>query len=227
MPDKKMTRKERRAAARKKQILEAAMQVFLEKGFLGATTKEIADAADIAEGTIYNYFQSKEDLLLEMITMMAALGDRQAFFDESLRMGFREFLTTFYIQKQSGSGGRYDLLTAILPALLSNSEIRERYNQEVVQPGIEMFVEHFQKRIDLDQLYPIDDLALVVRLLTGASFGVWLLLLLGDPVILEAMRKPEAFTDLAIRILYDQFIPGHGHPPITKHPRRESDEGEG
>jgi AcrR family transcriptional regulator len=67
MTEKRKPRRERRIAARKRQILQAAAQVFAEKGFNGATTREIADIADVAEGTIYNYFDSKEDLLSEMV----------------------------------------------------------------------------------------------------------------------------------------------------------------
>jgi AcrR family transcriptional regulator len=56
------TRRERRIARRRAQILEAAESVFIMKGYHGATTREIARAADMAEGTLYNYFASKRDL---------------------------------------------------------------------------------------------------------------------------------------------------------------------
>ena len=45
--------------ARRTQILMGAAQVFAKKGFHKATTKEIAQAAGVAEGTIYNYFKNK------------------------------------------------------------------------------------------------------------------------------------------------------------------------
>ncbi|GAB4272376.1 MAG: TetR/AcrR family transcriptional regulator [Candidatus Promineifilaceae bacterium] len=57
------TRRERRAAARKAQILEAAAAVFSRKGYERATTREIAEAADVSEGTLYNYFHDKRALL--------------------------------------------------------------------------------------------------------------------------------------------------------------------
>lgn len=47
---------------RREQILEAALDVFAEEGFDGATTKEIAARADVTHGLIYFYFPSKEDL---------------------------------------------------------------------------------------------------------------------------------------------------------------------
>jgi len=57
------SRRERRIAARRAQILGAAETVFSHKGYERATTREIAETADISEGTLYNYFESKSELL--------------------------------------------------------------------------------------------------------------------------------------------------------------------
>ena len=56
----------KREGARRTQILEAATHVFSRKGFDGATISEIARAARLSEGSIYNYFRSKEDLLINI-----------------------------------------------------------------------------------------------------------------------------------------------------------------
>lgn len=56
---------------RKQQILAAAVQVFSEKGFDGATIRDIAAAAGIAEGSIYNYFKNKYDLLVHIPRQLA------------------------------------------------------------------------------------------------------------------------------------------------------------
>ncbi|HET6948203.1 MAG TPA: TetR/AcrR family transcriptional regulator [bacterium] len=56
----------KREGARRTQILEAAAYVFSRKGFDGATVSEIARAAKLSEGSIYNYFRSKEDLLIHI-----------------------------------------------------------------------------------------------------------------------------------------------------------------
>lgn len=47
---------------KKRQILQTAMAVFIEKGYLTASMKEIADACGMAKGSIYKIFDSKEDL---------------------------------------------------------------------------------------------------------------------------------------------------------------------
>lgn len=60
-------RRERERRARREQILEAAKEVFWEKGFLNATTEEIAQRAELAVGTLYLYFQSKEELYVSLL----------------------------------------------------------------------------------------------------------------------------------------------------------------
>jgi len=59
-------RRARRAAQRRRQILDAAARVFACRGYERATTREIASEADVAEGTIYNYFAGKQELLLAL-----------------------------------------------------------------------------------------------------------------------------------------------------------------
>ena len=48
----------------KERILAAALELFREKGLEGTTTKEVSKKAGIAEGTLFNYFKTKEDLAL-------------------------------------------------------------------------------------------------------------------------------------------------------------------
>ncbi|MBI5025776.1 MAG: TetR/AcrR family transcriptional regulator [Nitrospirae bacterium] len=47
-------------------ILKAATRVFARKGYHASRTVEIANEAGVAEGTLYNYFKSKEDLLISI-----------------------------------------------------------------------------------------------------------------------------------------------------------------
>ena len=56
-------RREREREERRTQILDAAQQVFFERGFEAATMDEVAEAAQLGKGTLYNYFRTKEELL--------------------------------------------------------------------------------------------------------------------------------------------------------------------
>ncbi|HZR17668.1 MAG TPA: TetR/AcrR family transcriptional regulator [Verrucomicrobiae bacterium] len=57
-------RRQRNKERTKERILEAALELFRLKGLEGTTTKAISKRAGIAEGTLFNYFKTKEDLAL-------------------------------------------------------------------------------------------------------------------------------------------------------------------
>lgn len=60
-------RKEKITRKREKQILDAALSVFSEKGFGVATVPDIAEKAGLAVGSIYNYYPSKRELFIAVI----------------------------------------------------------------------------------------------------------------------------------------------------------------
>src|SRR5215467_7388999 len=62
-PATKGRRAQNREAIRSR-IVSAALSLFQEKGFVATTTKAIARRARIAEGTVFNYFETKEDIAL-------------------------------------------------------------------------------------------------------------------------------------------------------------------
>jgi TetR/AcrR family fatty acid metabolism transcriptional regulator len=51
---------------KRERILTSAMRIFASKGFFGAKVSDIADDAGVADGTIYLYFKSKDDLLISL-----------------------------------------------------------------------------------------------------------------------------------------------------------------
>jgi AcrR family transcriptional regulator len=62
---------------RRESILDAALQCFVERGFHGTAIPQIAEKADIAAGTIYHYFESKEALVNALYrTWKAAIAQR-------------------------------------------------------------------------------------------------------------------------------------------------------
>ncbi len=61
--------RERQKAGRKRDILAAAGELFRRDGYADTSIDSIAAAADLAAGTVYNYFQSKGDLLLALVAL--------------------------------------------------------------------------------------------------------------------------------------------------------------
>ena len=59
-------------AEKKRKILDAALGVFVDKGFSNVVINDIARSAGIGKGTVYEYFKSKEDLFSELLKYLFA-----------------------------------------------------------------------------------------------------------------------------------------------------------
>lgn len=65
--NKNLTRKERERLLKRFEILDAAASLFAEKGYDKTKLEDIAEAAEFGKGTIYNYFENKENIYVEII----------------------------------------------------------------------------------------------------------------------------------------------------------------
>jgi AcrR family transcriptional regulator len=69
------SRRERRFQRQRKMIMDAAAQLFAQKGYKATTTKDIAQALDIGESTLYGYFSSKQEVLQAILSRQAEMVD--------------------------------------------------------------------------------------------------------------------------------------------------------
>ncbi|RLC30688.1 MAG: TetR/AcrR family transcriptional regulator [Deltaproteobacteria bacterium] len=73
MENKTLTRREKEQLRHRREILDAALILFSEKGYHNVSMQEIAQEAEFAVGTLYKFFENKEDLYK---AMMLALAER-------------------------------------------------------------------------------------------------------------------------------------------------------
>ncbi len=71
MANVEMTRKEREKLMHKEAILRASVRLFSNKGFHNVSMQDIAEESEYAVGTLYNFFQSKEQLFAELMSNCA------------------------------------------------------------------------------------------------------------------------------------------------------------
>ena len=193
------SRRERRVAARRAQILEAAARLFAEKGFHRTTTKDVAEAADVSEGTLYNYFDNKEDML---IGIMSYLGENQhmgASLIRSLPENARDFLYETLTTRREFVDRNGAMLQSVLSEILVDPELRRKYYEELVLPNFELLEAHLQARRDLGQIRDID-IPLAVRILVSLMTGLFFLDVLGDPLI---TARGDELAQTITRIFFD------------------------
>ena len=190
------SRRERLKREREDRILDAAAEVFATKGFHQATIREIALAADVADGTIYNYFTDKADLL---IGIMARLAEVERLPDELLHAlngdprGF--FVAAFRHRLQRMTEGQ-QMLRAILPEVLVNEELRAEFQQHYILRITELLERYVEAQIRLGQIRAVD-VPLTVRLVIATFIGLLFMRSFGDePLLANWNLVPQALAVL-------------------------------
>jgi TetR/AcrR family fatty acid metabolism transcriptional regulator len=180
-------------AARRKQILDAATQVFAEKGFHRATVKEIARVAGIADGTIYTYFASKAEVLLAVLDRLNETTERKQQFVLGDEQDLKAFFRAYLRQRMALLWPNAEVFRAVLPELLVNGELRKRYYEQVLAPTIAVGEQFSQGQSEQLQI----NIPLTVRAIAGTLLGLLLLQLLGDQEIAEQWEElPNVLTTL-------------------------------
>jgi TetR/AcrR family fatty acid metabolism transcriptional regulator len=203
-------RRERQMAARLEQILDAAAHLFAERGFHRTTTKDIAEAADVAEGTLYNYFETKNDLLFAILERLsesdlpqAGLVPGVAGFSQvsagDARQHFASLLDLRRIYVEENSV----MLQAILSEILANAELRQRYSEQMLGPTLHGLEKDLALRIKLGQLRDLDVTA-TARVLTSMWIGLFILQLLEKP---PEQPDWDRLAHSAIQIVFDGIAP--------------------
>ncbi len=184
--------------ARREQIVGAATRVFAEKGFRRATTREVARAAGVSEGTIYNYFEDKDALLLAILDRLNETERRAADFEEGMATDFRGFLEQYLRRRMSLIWENREAFRVVLSEMLVNAELRERYLRHVVDPTMRIAEENFRSRMEQGEVLETDA-PLAMRSVAGTVLGVLVLGLLGDEEIgSRSDEVPDVLAGLLI-----------------------------
>jgi len=73
MEEKELTRREREKLMHRRLILDAALKLFSERGFHNVSMQEIAEKAEFAIGTLYKFFENKDDLYRTLLEEKATI----------------------------------------------------------------------------------------------------------------------------------------------------------
>jgi AcrR family transcriptional regulator len=192
--------------ARRNQILDAATEVFSRRGYHRATTKEIARTAGISEGTIYNYFRSKDELLMTIMSRFAQAMQLEEMLDQALPDDPREFFAAMLRYRQSFAEQSLPMLRTVMSEILVDAELGERYYQQLIMPFLGLMEQHVQARIEMGQMRPVN-VALLARLFVVINVGLLLGLLLSDPVVESGW---DSLVDGLVNLLFDGLSPEGG-----------------
>ncbi len=166
-----------RVDERRRHILAAAATVFARSGYHKARTREIAEEAGISEGTIYNYYGNKRELLIaliERIVRESLLATTLPANDENPKA----WLTTVLHDRLRVLDRYRDLMTAVTPEMINDKTLQEEYLHQVLLPILMQFLPLAQRYRDmhLREFNPL----IVLPAILGGTISAFIFNELGD-----------------------------------------------
>ena len=143
--------RQRRKDARPLELLEAALALFVEKGYASTRSEEVARRAGVSKGTLYLYYPSKEELLKAVIThylssKIAATTEALLDAQGSMASVLREVLVAWWQQVYTSSAcGTFKL---VITEVRNFPELAAFYARVVIEPGHALVGMLLQRGID-------------------------------------------------------------------------------
>jgi AcrR family transcriptional regulator len=188
------TRRDRRIERQRLQIMDAAAQIFAEKGYAATTTKDIGLVADIGESTLYNYFESKRDILLAIAAYQEARLDEV--FKQAIRMETRPQLVDVFVTVMDIILSQSHYIRALIGEAWINDEILNKHLVVRLNQISEYLQKFIAERVASGTFRPID-VRLGARMVIAEFIGVILPALRG----VEPQPDPSQRRELAETII--------------------------
>lgn len=175
-------RRERRRMETREKIFRAAMQLFAERGFFQTTTEDITEAADVGQGTFFNYFPTKQHVLTVLSEKQmgwAMLARQEA---DAGKLSIHNVLNRLMHNIAREPGKSQALTRSLMTAFLSNDEVRQfvRDNMARGRENLGEIVKLGQQRGELRPDLKPSDVAMTFQRNVIGTLLLWAMQTEGD-----------------------------------------------
>jgi len=150
--------RQRRKDARPQELLDAALTLFVEKGFAATRSEEVAQRAGVSKGTLYLYYPSKEELLKAVIrhNLSALIAEGvemvDAFTGSSADLLNKVLMTWWERFGCTPASGIHKIMIA---EAQNFPDIAQFYTDEVIGPGDQLLGRIVQRGVDSGEFRPL------------------------------------------------------------------------
>jgi len=171
--DETAHKRERRKEARPQELLDAALTLFVDKGYAATKVDEVAAMAGVSKGTLFLYFDTKEELFKAVIR--ANLSEHFPAWNKE----FEEFegstaeMVVYAMQSwwERIGNTKASGITKLVTSEASNfPEVVQFYEDEVMRPGHALFKAILQRGISRSEFHPMDTDTAVFSLVSTILF---------------------------------------------------------
>ena len=152
-------KRERRKEARPGELLDAALDLFVEKGFAATRSEEVAARAGVSKGTLFLYFPSKEELFKAVVRenmsgRFAEWRDEFENFEGSTADMVRYCMRVWW--ERIGATRASGITKLMISEARNFPELAAFYQQEVIRPGTDLVRRILQRGMDRGEFRPMD-----------------------------------------------------------------------
>jgi TetR/AcrR family transcriptional regulator len=152
-------KRERRKEARPGELLDAALDLFVEKGFAATRSEEVAARAGVSKGTLFLYFPTKEELFKAVVRenisgRFAQWNDEFQKFEGTTADMVRDCMRVWW--ERLGSTRASGITKLIISEARNFPELAAFYQNEVIKPGQELIRKILQRGVDRGEFHVID-----------------------------------------------------------------------
>jgi AcrR family transcriptional regulator len=190
-----INRRERRSAELRERLFRSALALFASKGYAETTVEDITEAADVGKGTFFNYFPSKEHILMAFGEMQ--LAKLESVINEAQKSDrpMPEVLRTLVLRMTEEPIRNPAIVRALLQANLTSVPVRGEMLRIHDQNRrlISRLIRHGQDRGEIRTDMPAEEIAQVWRQMVFGTLMFWSLV--GDETLV-------ARIETALRLLW-------------------------
>lgn len=165
---------------RKQQILDAALPIFSRKGFALTTTSEIAEAAGVSEGTIYNYFNNKRELFIavikNLIVTMQLMELIEKLPDEGTPFVFQDIMQD---RLKFADNANVSHIMGLMSEIQRDPELKKLYFEQFIQPFFKKMEASYNSMIASGKIRKMNP-AIATRIIGGMIIGFIMLRTIED-----------------------------------------------
>jgi AcrR family transcriptional regulator len=199
---------ERRKDARPQELLDAAIDLFVERGYAATRLEDVARRAGVSKGTLYLYYENKEELFKAVVrsSIVPVIGDAEtsvAEFDGHSADLLRQLILSWW--QRLGATKVSGIIKLVMAEADNFPELACFYQEEVISRGTRAMSSMLERGIARGEFRPIN-----VPMMTQVLFAPLLALITWKHSIGPCPRAeldPQAFLDSFL----DMAL--HGLPP--------------
>ena len=192
---------ERRKDARPQELLAAALDLFVERGFASTRLEDVAKRAGVSKGTLYLYFTNKEELFKAVVrdTIVPVLGEA-----EDLIAGFdghsADLLRTFFLRwwERLGASKASGIVKLVMAESGNFPDLANFYREEVINRATVMIRSLLERAVERGEFRALDP-----AIMTQVLIAPMLMLIMWKHSVgpcQEDQLDPQAFLDAFLQM---------------------------